>query len=187
MFHQDGFPGAGRGDDEGALSFAERCDEIDGAGAEGWFFDGLEQDAFLREEGSQFVERGGCLPFGGRDALDGGDVCQTAVAVAVAGHPQRAGDVQTRLQAELPDKSDGDEQVVRSASQIIARPTQHGVVAHVLDHAIAGDGGAGREEKAAEVKDEVALGAVRAQAQGIPLDQFDQRGMRQGLEAGDRK
>ena len=95
--------------------------------------------------------------------------------------------MQTRLQAELPDKSNGDEQVVWSASQIIARPAQHGVVAYVLDHAIAGDGGAGREEKPAEVKDKVALGAVRAQAQGIPLDQFHQRGMRQGLEAGDRK
>ena len=51
LLEEDRFAPAGRGHDEAALSLAERCDEVDGAGAEGWLVDCLEQDAFLREGG----------------------------------------------------------------------------------------------------------------------------------------
>ena len=162
MLHQDGFAGAGWSYDEGPLPFAERRDEIDRARAQGRFFGRLEQDAFLREKRGQFVKWGWRLPFGRWISLDGGNLLHSAITIPLVGGTQSAGHLEAGLQVEIADQTDGDKEVVGTFGHVVARPTDHGMVSHVLDQAFRLDDRAGGEEKAAEVRHKVSSGAVGA-------------------------
>ena len=184
MLHQDRLARPGRRDDEGALAFAQRGDQIDRTGAEGRLFDRLQDDALLGKEGRELVERGDRLPLRGGDPLDRGDSFQSAIAVPLARSTNGAADLQPGLESELPHQADGDKEVVRSGGEVVARPTDHGVVAEVLDHAaLGGDFRPGGQQEAGEVEDEMPLGAVGPDAQAVALQQSAQLGMVQSLQA----
>lgn len=69
VFEERGFAGLGWGDDEGALTFAERAEEIDEA-AGVWATGVFEGEAGLRVDGGEFVEG---LDDGGCGGVEGGD------------------------------------------------------------------------------------------------------------------
>jgi hypothetical protein len=179
VLEEGGLAGARRGDDEGALALAQGGDEVNGAGAQGGLLEGLEENALLREERGEFVEGDGGLPLRRGDALDRGQGFESAVAVPLPGGAQGSGNLQAGLERVVAHQRDGNEQVVRSRREVVARPPHHRVIAEILDHPRGCDGGAGGEQITAKIGDEMALGSIRAEAELVSLQERGERRMRE--------
>jgi hypothetical protein len=122
VLEEDGFAAARGSADETALAFAERGDDIDDAGADGFGFGVFEDDPFRGEERGEFVEVCGRLPVFCGDAFDGDDAfgaegffAWVARAAGVDGHFDAWAEI------EAPDETGWDEDVVEEGSEVEER------------------------------------------------------------------
>src|ERR1700674_32075 len=102
ILQQHGFPGAGRRNDEAALSLAERREQIHDAGA-GVLARSFKLEAFLRIKRRQVVEKNLVASLVWRLKVDGFDLHQREVFFALVRRTHLAADGVAGLEVKLAD------------------------------------------------------------------------------------
>ena len=129
-----------RRDEQGALAFAERRDQIDDAARDvlvGLDL-ALELELFLREQRRQVLEHDLVLALLGRQAVDLVDLHEGEVALAVLRHPHFAFDGVAGVQVEAADLARAQVDVVgRRHVARVGRAQEAEAVGQHLEHAVA--------------------------------------------------
>jgi hypothetical protein len=140
LLHHHRLAGLGLGDEQRALAFADRRDQVDDAAGDVLFaLDvAFELELFLREQRRQVLEHDLVLALLGRQAVDPVDLDEREVAFAVLRNPHLAFDGVAGVQVEAADLAWRQVDVVgRSHVARIGGPQEAEAVGQHLEHAVA--------------------------------------------------
>ena len=124
VFEKDRLSCTRRCDDEGALSFAERCYEIDGSRTDGAGTGIFEDDALVGVGCGEAVEVGGFAPFGGGDSLDGKDFFNGEKTLAIARCSQACFDLESGFETKGAVDVKGNLNILRDGAEVVALPAK---------------------------------------------------------------
>ncbi len=143
VLHHDRLAGLGLRDEQRALAFADRCDEVDDAAGDvlvNLEVVAFEPELFLREQRGQVLEHDLVLVLLGGQAVDAVDLDQREVALAVLGHAHLALDHVAGVQVEAADLAGAEVDVVgRRHVARFDRAQEAEAVGQDLEHAVAED------------------------------------------------
>ena len=139
VLQHHGLAGARRRDDQAALAFADRAEQIQHAPGE-IFLGGFHLQAALRIERRQIVEEDLVARDFGVFEIDGLDFDQREVALAVLGRAHLAGDGVAGAQIELANLRGRDVDIVRARQIVVlGRAQEAEAVRQAFQHAFAED------------------------------------------------
>jgi hypothetical protein len=136
---QHGLAGAGRGDDEAALALADRSEQVHDPTGD-LLADGLHLDALLGVERGEVIEENLVLGLLGRLEVDGLDLDQGKVLLALVGRPDVAADGVAGFEVELADLGGRDVDVVGAGEiVVIGRAEEAVAVGEDFEHSLGED------------------------------------------------